>query len=66
MTPRSELVSPLLSRHGAVRGSGPDAGVAWHYGDPTAEQPRCGPAAPSSTCLTTEWCASPARIASAG
>ena len=38
MTPRSELVSPLLSRHGAVRGSGPDAGVAWHYGDPTAEQ----------------------------
>jgi len=31
-------VSPLLQRHGAVGGSGPDAGVAWHYGDPTAEQ----------------------------
>lgn len=31
-------VSPLLSRRGAVRGSGPDDGVAWHYGDPTAEQ----------------------------
>lgn len=30
--------SPLLSRPGAVAGSGPDAGVAWHYGDPTGEQ----------------------------
>jgi len=30
--------SPLLSRHGAVNDTGPDAGVAWHYGDPTAEQ----------------------------
>ncbi|WP_051274798.1 folate-binding protein YgfZ [Cellulomonas sp. URHD0024] len=30
--------SPLLNRRGAVRGSGPDDGVAWHYGDPTAEQ----------------------------
>jgi hypothetical protein len=30
--------SPLLSRHGAVDGSGPDAGVAWHYGDPSGEQ----------------------------
>lgn len=30
--------SPLLSRHGAVAASGPDAGIAWHYGDPTAEQ----------------------------
>ncbi|GCE78287.1 CAF17-like 4Fe-4S cluster assembly/insertion protein YgfZ [Cellulomonas biazotea] len=30
--------SPLLQRRGAVAGSGPDAGVAWHYGDPTAEQ----------------------------
>ncbi len=30
--------SPLLARRGAVAGSGPDAGVAWHYGDPTAEQ----------------------------
>jgi hypothetical protein len=31
-------LSPLLARRGAVAGSGPDAGVAWHYGDPTAEQ----------------------------
>jgi tRNA-modifying protein YgfZ len=30
--------SPLLGRRGAVAGAGPDAGVAWHYGDPTAEQ----------------------------
>ncbi|MFD6444684.1 YgfZ/GcvT domain-containing protein [Promicromonospora sp. NPDC060204] len=30
--------SPLLSRRGAVAAAGPDAGVAWHYGDPTAEQ----------------------------
>ncbi|MGV8979409.1 MAG: YgfZ/GcvT domain-containing protein [Cellulomonas sp.] len=30
--------SPLLARHGAVAGSGVDAGVAFHYGDPTAEQ----------------------------
>ncbi|WP_062200268.1 CAF17-like 4Fe-4S cluster assembly/insertion protein YgfZ [Demequina salsinemoris] len=30
--------SPLLSRHGAVEATGLDAGVAWHYGDPTAEQ----------------------------
>lgn len=30
--------SPLLSRPGAVEASGVDAGVAWHYGDPTAEQ----------------------------
>jgi folate-binding protein YgfZ len=29
--------SPLLQRHGAVAAAGPDAGVAWHYGDPTAE-----------------------------
>ncbi|WP_062467588.1 CAF17-like 4Fe-4S cluster assembly/insertion protein YgfZ [Demequina maris] len=32
------MTSPLLDRHGAVVGVGPDAGVAWHYGDPTAEQ----------------------------
>lgn len=32
------MTSPLLTRHGAVAGSGPDAGVAFHYGDPTAEQ----------------------------
>lgn len=31
-------VSPLLARHGAVENTGVDAGVAWHYGDPTAEQ----------------------------
>lgn len=30
--------SPLLDRHGAVAAAGADAGVAWHYGDPTAEQ----------------------------
>lgn len=30
--------SPLLARRGAVAGAGPDAGVAWHYGDPAAEQ----------------------------
>ena len=30
--------SPLLARPGAVPAEGPDAGVAWHYGDPTAEQ----------------------------
>lgn len=30
--------SPLLDRHGAVPATGPDVGVAWHYGDPTAEQ----------------------------
>jgi folate-binding protein YgfZ len=27
-----------LALPGAVEGSGPDAGVAWHYGDPVAEQ----------------------------
>jgi folate-binding protein YgfZ len=30
--------SPLLDRPGAVAAEGPDAGVAWHYGDPTREQ----------------------------
>jgi folate-binding protein YgfZ len=30
--------SPLLSRPGAVAAEGPDAGVAWHYGDPLREQ----------------------------
>lgn len=29
--------SPLLDRPGAVEATGPDAGVAWHYGEPTAE-----------------------------
>jgi tRNA-modifying protein YgfZ len=32
--------SPLLSRPGAVPAEGVDAGVAWHYGDPVAEQRR--------------------------
>lgn len=32
------LTSPLLGRHGAVAASGHDSGVAWHYGDPAAEQ----------------------------
>jgi tRNA-modifying protein YgfZ len=32
------MSSPLLDRHGAVAGAGPDAGVAWHYGDPVGEQ----------------------------
>ncbi|GAA4731182.1 folate-binding protein YgfZ [Isoptericola chiayiensis] len=30
--------SPLLDRTGAVAATGPDGGVAWHYGDPVAEQ----------------------------
>jgi len=30
--------SPLLGLPGAVEASGPDSGVAWHYGDPNAEQ----------------------------
>lgn len=32
------MTSLLLARHGAVEGAGADAGVAWHYGDPAAEQ----------------------------
>lgn len=32
------VASPLLGLPGAVEGSGIDAGVAWHYGDPAAEQ----------------------------
>ena len=30
--------SPLLSWPGAVAAEAPDAGIAWHYGDPMAEQ----------------------------
>ncbi len=30
--------SPLLDAPGAVEAEGPDAGVAWHYGDPVREQ----------------------------
>ncbi len=32
------MTSPLLTHPGAVDDTGPDSGVAWHYGDPTAEQ----------------------------
>ncbi len=32
------MPSPLLDLAGAVPASGPDAGVAWHYGDPAAER----------------------------
>ncbi|HEX7590123.1 MAG TPA: folate-binding protein, partial [Demequinaceae bacterium] len=32
------VASPLLDLPGAVEGSGIDAGVAWHYGDPAGEQ----------------------------
>ena len=32
------VASPLLGLPGAVEGSGIDAGVAWHYGAPAAEQ----------------------------
>jgi folate-binding protein YgfZ len=32
------MTSPLLSLPGAVEAAGADAGVAWHYGDPVAEQ----------------------------
>ncbi|WP_084039155.1 folate-binding protein YgfZ [Demequina sp. NBRC 110053] len=32
------MTSPLLTRPGAVDDTGADSGVAWHYGDPTAEQ----------------------------
>ncbi|GAA1994424.1 folate-binding protein YgfZ [Isoptericola halotolerans] len=30
--------SPFLARTGAVAATGPDEGIAWHYGDPVAEQ----------------------------
>ena len=36
--PGAVPASPLLARPGAVPAEGRDAGVAWHYGDPTAEQ----------------------------
>ena len=32
------MYSPLLELPGAVPGTVPDAGVAWHYGDPLGEQ----------------------------
>lgn len=35
---RTRVISPLLSRPGAVPADPPDAGVAGHYGDPYAEQ----------------------------
>ncbi|MDQ3663670.1 MAG: folate-binding protein [Actinomycetota bacterium] len=34
------MTSPLLDRPGAVAGEGVDGGVAWHYGNPVAEQRR--------------------------
>jgi tRNA-modifying protein YgfZ len=36
--PSRRQPSPLLNRPGAVAGEGLDAGVAWHYGDPSREQ----------------------------
>src|ERR671932_728835 len=36
--PAAAVRSPLLDRPGAVEAEGPDAGVAWHYGDPVREQ----------------------------
>lgn len=36
--PARRPASPLLARPGAVEADGPDAGVAWHYGDPVREQ----------------------------
>src|SRR4051795_10360666 len=36
--PETALASPLLAAPGAVAAEGPDAGVAWHYGDPMREQ----------------------------
>jgi tRNA-modifying protein YgfZ len=36
----SDYRSPLLDRPGAVAATGPDAGVATHYGDPLREQRR--------------------------
>lgn len=37
--------SPLLNWPGAVAADGPDAGVAWHYGDPLREQRRAAESA---------------------
>jgi hypothetical protein len=37
-TPQVRRSSPLLNLPGAVAARGVDEGVAWHYGDPTAEQ----------------------------
>jgi len=36
--PATGYRSPLLDLPGAVAAEGPDAGVAWHYGDPSREQ----------------------------
>ena len=38
VTMETTYLSPLLARNGAVEADGPDLGVAWHYGDPVAEQ----------------------------
>ena len=37
-TPPVRRPSPLLSLPGAVAARGVDEGIAWHYGDPVAEQ----------------------------
>ncbi len=37
-TPQVRRPSPLLALPGAVTATGVDEGVAWHYGDPMAEQ----------------------------
>jgi folate-binding protein YgfZ len=37
---RPAYQSPLMERPGAVAAQGADAGTAWHYGDPVAEQRR--------------------------
>jgi len=34
----TNMPSPLLNLDGAVSALGPDAGIAWHYGDPAAER----------------------------
>jgi folate-binding protein YgfZ len=38
--PGTAVASPLLTTPSAVAAEGPDAGVAWHYGDPLREQRR--------------------------
>ena len=56
--------SPLLARRGAVRASGPDDGVAWHYGDPTAEQRALsrGGAVVDQSCLGVVTVTGPDRL----
>ena len=42
--PAGAYRSPLLALPGAVAATGVDAGMAWHYGDPIAEQRAAEPA----------------------